>query len=205
VRFFSFRDATVLITAGLVSGCAGQPPFSRNLQARPLTERAFATSALPQAPLSSDDLQEYFGTDDMPSVATGTVRGALGTVAGATVGAVAGAVVPGTARATGSASSYSYATENLYDLTPVEGDRSVRRFYYIRQDHYIALVPPGTNPAVLETYETFGPHPVGAAVNTRIGFNYFFFPVCGNRFAADHAVEIRADEPPPTLKLTCLR
>ena len=158
----------------------------------------YAVPARPDAQLDYADLHEYYSADAFGSGA------ALGAASGTTAGAVLGASNdPGASGALGATAGYSYATRYLYARTPVSGDASVRRFYYIRQDHLMKLVPPGTDPAVLQVYGTFGPHPIGAHVNARIGFNYYFFPVCGNQFASDHVVEIMANEPPPKFRLTC--
>src|SRR5690242_3136570 len=127
---------------------------------------AVAQDARPPAPLDPSDSAEYSIVPKQPAV-QGYYPDA------------------NTQSSTGSVTGYEYATKLIYTEVPVGGDRTVDRFYYIRQDHYLALVRPGTDPSIIETYRTFGPHPIGAAVATRIGFNYFFIPICGQRFASD--------------------
>jgi hypothetical protein len=136
-------------------------------------------SRLPDAPLPAADIAEY---REVSYAATGATLGAA-------AGSTAGAVLP--------------TTSSEYGTTPVAGDRTVSQFYYIRQDHYLHLVPPGANLQGLVAYRTFGPHPIGAEVYTRLGYNYYFIPVCGGVLAAGREVEVRADEPPPPFRLTC--
>ena len=186
----------LMILAGAticLAGCATYWPFAGGYRPTP-SGRLISGYSGATAPLSFAELQEYEDVYLPPSNGSAALAAAVAGAAGAdTDGQVLGATT-----------GYSY-TASDYALTPVGGDSTVRRFYYIRQDHLMKLVPPGTDPTVIERYNTFGPHPIGAEVNTRIGFNYYFFPVCGQHFAPDRAVEIRANEPPPAFELTCRR
>lgn len=92
----------------------------------------------------------------------------------------------------------------LYGAFRVIGDGSVQQFYYIRQDHFMRLIPNGSRVKSLTMLGAFGPHPIGAWVRVRLGYNYYFFPICAGSVTDDRFQQKQALKSGETA-LRCLK